>query len=1541
MDEEEALPQTKQQSLQDRHSLRVLEAIANSREVNDHHISSMNHEIRQNLRNLNYVVIDPCELSDGHVLHFRLGDVAFQKPTMTRDDRCTVPLTPKMSRNLSESYAANMYVDMHVFTARSKDISLLPHTVQMGYMRRRARPLMVEEDEDGDDVAEDDDCTVELELAPGVLHRVYPRVLWTRFPAMVGSMLCHLEGLPVERLIEMGEFIHEPGGVFLMNGKERVIVPQKNMAQNMLYISKDVPTGQQVMHIDENCSNQIGNAIFSGTIHCCAEAPDAQRVVNKIIIAYDKEYQDIVIRVSVTQIYAGKGIPIAVLLAALGMSDWQTVLHTIAAAARLDVAVVAKLLHASSLQARECYADSAAASAVLGASVHRAAWQWLSEKSSTNMRMRTHDALPQHPDDPRKTAAYNVIHCWFLPHVLDGMPQMQEADDFWAACRVKAYTLCHYTASVLRVCVGLDKCTDRDHLETKRWEAPGTLILNLFRMHIRQQVAEMRSQITNMDRNKKPIDIVSAMSSDSIQKRMAVGLQTGKFTISKRSGGQSQQSAAAGASTGVSQASSRLNQGSYVSHQRKIAAAGNRKTPANARQLHTSQYGFVCPYETPEGQPCGIVNHMAMLCYITLSYPSSIVIDWLASNVPGAAAVFEPEFDPSAWRIVVNNRLAFSFAGDADVANAWMDRFKDARFSGEMPRDISISCPRVEMREVKIYCDGGRLTRPLCVVHHGNQLQITADDIRHIEFTAAGGVAEDGRLPLTLDEMFRLGKVELIDAAETEDTYIATFYSEVPAGEDYTHCEVCPVTMTGISAGLIPFADRNQSPRNVYQSCMSKQAFGTPSIPLHGTMRATDHVLEHPEHPLVDTVLQSMKSLPFEWMPCGQNCIVFVDAYAHNVEDSLVVNQDSLESGLLSSYTDRTYMQTARRNTHHTTMECEVFEKPDPEHTQGYKTDARYDKIGADGLPTPGEMLTEHSVIIGKTGPLETPPQDPSARNRSVDRAQMFTDPSHTRKDLSLLPRKKGGGMVMDVTVTCTRETKRAAVTIRHHRKPQIGDKLCLSGDHDVLTTTGWKPIADVAVGDEIATMHPETFELSYEAVTKSYAFDHTGAMYAIRSQQVDLFVTMEHRMLVQRRDHKEFELLQAKDITGKRVRYKKDARNTQPDYEVQELDVMTVLKDEQIPEWVWSASQQQSCALLTGILALSSHKVECAGFADEIQRLALHAGVAINISTDAAAVYKLCVVRDYDEDVLECEQIIADFDGKVYCVEVPNHVFYVRRNGKAVWTGNSSRHGQKGIVAKKCRGDELPCTLDGVRPDIVMNPHAYPSRMTAGQTTEAALGKVGASKGVCQDGTIFFGPSKDDISEQLYMLKLDPDSEQRVIHPKTGEVMESALYTGVVYYQVLKHLVEEKVHARNRGPVTKLNKQPVEGRRRDGGLRIGEMEKESMIAHGAAQLGVERTCDVSDAFQIPVCSTCGRIFAAHREKTQHVSYYCPVCDSRDNITVETIPWVLKQFFVYMLPMGIDTTLIYGNGHDRGAQEEADIFAEVGDEDEEEDADDE
>lgn len=166
---------------------------------------------------------------------------------------------------------------------------------------------------------------------------------------------------------------------------------------------------------------------------------------------------------------------------------------------------------------------------------------------------------------------------------------------------------------------------------------------------------------------------------------------------------------------------------------------------------------------------------------------------------------------------MVNGRISFSFSEDP---TDWIEHFKYSRAIGEIPRDISICHNPLGIQEIRISSDGGRLIRPLCVVKQG-KLMITETDFKMLKIRG-GGLQN-----VSLDELFRQGKIEYLDGAETEDAFIATFYSEV-MDEDLTHCEVCPLSILGIAAGLSPYAECNQSPRNVYQAGMAKQAMGTP-----------------------------------------------------------------------------------------------------------------------------------------------------------------------------------------------------------------------------------------------------------------------------------------------------------------------------------------------------------------------------------------------------------------------------------------------------------------------------------------------------------------------------------------------------------------------------------------------------------------------------------------------------------------------------------------------------------------------------------------
>lgn len=216
-----------------------------------------------------------------------------------------------------------------------------------------------------------------------------------------------------------------------------------------------------------------------------------------------------------------------------------------------------------------------------------------------------------------------------------------------------------------------------------------------------------------------------------------------------------------------------------------------------------------------------------------------------------------------------------------------------------------------------------------------------------------------------------------------------------------------------------------------------------------------------------------------------------------------------------------------------------------------------------------------------------------------------------------------------------------------------------------------------------------------------------------------------------------------------------------------------------------------------------------------------------------------------------------------------------------------ASRAGQKGTTGAVYRQEDMPWTGGGMVPDIIMNPHALPSRMTINQLMESVLGKSCAIEGEFGDATPFTSSSvniAEQLCDRLEMNKYERTGKEMLFNGMTGEPM-GMVFIGPVYYQRLKHLVSDKVHARAKGPNATLTRQPMEGRSREGGLRFGEMERDSMIAHGAARFLKERLFDESDPYNVMICQKCGNIATTRTE--------CKICKN-DKVTNVNIPYVSK-----------------------------------------------
>lgn len=225
-----------------------------------------------------------------------------------------------------------------------------------------------------------------------------------------------------------------------------------------------------------------------------------------------------------------------------------------------------------------------------------------------------------------------------------------------------------------------------------------------------------------------------------------------------------------------------------------------------------------------------------------------------------------------------------------------------------------------------------------------------------------------------------------------------------------------------------------------------------------------------------------------------------------------------------------------------------------------------------------------------------------------------------------------------------------------------------------------------------------------------------------------------------------------------------------------------------------------------------------------------------------------------------------------------------------------SSRHGQKGVCGIIVKQEDLPFNDQGISPDIIMNPHGFPSRMTVGKMIELISGKAGVLNGSLEYGTCFGGSKLEDMSKILVDQGFNYSGKDMLYSGITGECLQAYIFFGPIYYQKLKHMVLDKMHARARGPRAVLTRQPTEGRSRDGGLRLGEMERDCVIAYGASQLLLERLMISSDAFEVDVCNGCGLM---------GYSGWCTSCKSAENVIKMTIPYAAKLLFQELLSMNI------------------------------------
>jgi len=830
-----------------------------------------------------------------------------------------------------------------------------------------------------------------------------------------------------------------------------------------------------------------------------------------------------------------------------------------------------------------------------------------------------------------------------------------------------------------------------------------------------------------------------------------------------------------------------------------------------------------CVVETPEGQKIGLVKGMSLTANPTMTLYSQIpIIKKLLENRMLSLNSVTPYQLKQYIKILLNG----DWIGMTNKANELYSYLLEKRQNQELDYTVSIML-NYNTRELKIYCDGGRMVRPLLKVRN-NELVLKPEMLDEIDINDISGK----KLSKFSDFLVKYPDViDWVDIESTETAMIAMTFDDLNehrqkqltpikpkdlhvSGDPvnryeeiyvkYTHSELHPSMMLGSITSNIPYANHNYGNRNILFYSQSRHAMG---IYATNYRYRTDisYLLYHPQVPLV--VTKAAKWLHTQDIPAGENCVVAIMCYTgFNQEDSKLVNKSAVDRGLLRATALKKEDESIEKNP--TTSQDDIFMRPDKSKTVGMK-DANYDKLNEKGYIPEETVLENGDVLIGKVSPIQKDESNKIYRDES--NVYRSTVPSTVDKVYTVY---NGDGYEM------------YNMRLRSERVIQIGDKLCLTNDHDVYTKNrGWISIDKINTNDLVYQLNPDTNTAEFVNPSEWYSYDmYNEEIYEINSDQISLRTTLQHKMWVSFQD--KYQLIEARKILGKDVEY---------------------------------------------------------------------VSITFDMIND-----KLNFTSLLPENKVEQ---IYNFSGKVYCIQVPSHIFMVRRNGLITWTGNSTRHGQKGTTGALLSSCDMPFSASGIQPDIILNPNAIPSRMTIAQLLEAIFSKVGALECNYIDGTPFQDNANiDDANEILKRYGFEEHGVETLYSGITGEKMEAKIFMCPTYYLRLKHLAMDKMHARASGPKQILTRQPPDGRARDGGLRWGEMERDVGIAHGSAFLLREKLLVASDQYITYTCNICG-LFATKMPKKD--VYHCMNCKNSTRISKVILPYAFKLLIQELMSVQI------------------------------------
>ncbi|MGQ9551491.1 MAG: DNA-directed RNA polymerase subunit B [Candidatus Bathycorpusculaceae bacterium] len=752
-------------------------------------------------------------------------------------------------------------------------------------------------------------------------------------PVMLKSKLCFLSQLSKEELIAAGEDPDDPGGYFIVNGSERVIVAMEDLAPNRIIVDID----------DKGTTSVYQAKIFSTTVGFRA------RIELKL-------KPDGAIYVSMPGVPTE--IPFVVIMRALGLEKDKEIAEAISLEKELQ--------------------------AELGPSFEKALGVDTAADAIVFIGNRVaHGQVEEYRIQKAETA----IDKNFLPHL--GRTSKNRRD--------KAFFLAEMACRVIELKLGRRKTDDKDHFKNKRLRLAGPLLADLFRVAFRNLTRDVKYQLERIGLKGPIITVSAAVRPGIITERFQHALATGNWGRGR---------------VGITQLLDRTNYMSTLSHLRRLQSPLSRSQPNfEARDLHPTHWGRLCPNETPEGSNCGLVKNLALSASISVGVNPEKIRQTLFNM--GVVPVYETNetLRLSGAKVFVDGNIIGYYNSPRELVK----EFREKRRSGEISTEVNItyfSNLQGRREEVYINCDEGRVRRPLIIIENG----VPKLRQKHIEKVSSG--------EWSWEDLIKNGMIEYLDAEEEENAYVAISPDQV--APENTHAEIAPYTILGICASTIPYPEHNQSPRNSYQAAMAKQALGVYGTNFHHRVDSRSHVLHYPQMPLVQTEL--MEVIGYKQRPSGQNCLVAVLSFeGYNMEDALIFNKASIERGLGRSTFYRIYEAECRQ---YLGGLKDKFTVPEPG-TRGYRGEQYYRLLEPDGIIGLEAAVAGGDVLIGRISPP-----------RFLEEYKEFEVKGPSMRDTSTDMRPSEIGVVDAIFVTESGEgSKLVKVRVRDQRIPELGDK--------------------------------------------------------------------------------------------------------------------------------------------------------------------------------------------------------------------------------------------------------------------------------------------------------------------------------------------------------------------------------------------------------------------------------------------------------------------------------------------------------------------